>query len=82
MLKYLIVFCIRYLGHEKEVYNNFKKAISKLKNFEVYKRKNIPQRWHYKNNRRVVDLLLVAKLHYVFENQSKLKGIQFFKINE
>ena len=37
-------------------------------NFKVYKTNEIPERWHYKNNRRAPPILAVADPPYVFQD--------------
>jgi len=46
-------------GKEDEVYNGFLKA-SKTSDFKVYKKADIPEVYHYKNNRRILPILLVS----------------------
>jgi len=55
-------------GKFDEVYRKLSDA-SINNHFSVYKRENIPERWHYRN-RRVGPIFLVAKLPYTFDNLS------------
>ncbi|KAL5009956.1 hypothetical protein ScPMuIL_012261 [Solemya velum] len=48
-------------GYEEEVYDNFTNAHP---NLHVYKKKDIPDEWHFKHNRRIQPLLLVADEGY------------------
>lgn len=48
-------------GKLEEVYNALK---ANEENFKVYKKEDIPERYHLKNHRRIPDLLLVADLGY------------------
>ena len=43
-------------GHEDELYNN----LSSLTHMRVFKKQDIPEDWHYKNNRRILPILGVA----------------------
>lgn len=53
-------------GKEEEVYNSFLNA-SKTMNFEVYKKEDIPEVYHYKNNRRIQPILVVSNEHWDIE---------------
>ncbi|KAL4227311.1 Bis(5'-adenosyl)-triphosphatase enpp4 [Mactra antiquata] len=44
-------------GLEDEVFNNLSKAHEHMK---IYRKADIPDHWHYKNNRRILPLLAVA----------------------
>lgn len=48
-------------GKETEIYEALK---AQEENFHVYKKENIPERYHIKNSRRVSDIVLVAELGY------------------
>jgi len=50
-------------GKEQDVYNTLKKNEN---HHRVYKKENIPERYHLKNNRRVMDIAMVADLGYTF----------------
>ena len=43
-------------GREEELYNN----LSSLQHMKVFKKEEIPEEWHYKNNRRILPILAVA----------------------
>lgn len=53
---------------EEYVYNQLKKAADSGAHFKVYKKSEIPTRWHYKNNRRTPPILAVADPPYVFQD--------------
>lgn len=53
-------------GKLNEVYNALKAAED---NFRVYKKDEIPERYHIKNHHRVPELLLVADLGYTINNR-------------
>ncbi|GFS12375.1 ectonucleotide pyrophosphatase/phosphodiesterase family member 5-like [Elysia marginata] len=52
-------------GQEKIVYKKLKDA-SATNNFRVYYKKDIPERLHYKNHRRVTPIVAIADLGYSF----------------
>ena len=37
-------------------------------NYTVYLKERIPERWHFRDNHRVTDILLVADLGYMFNS--------------
>ena len=43
-------------GREDKLYNN----LTSLQHVKVYKKEDIPEEWHYKNNRRILPILAVA----------------------
>lgn len=53
-------------GKLDEVYNALKQN---EENFKVYKREEIPDRYHLKNHRRIPELLLVADVGYTINSQ-------------
>lgn len=57
------------LGNFDVVYNKLKNA-SKTQNFTVYSKEEIAQvpNWFYSKNRRILDIIVVANLGYVFED--------------
>jgi len=61
-----------------DVYSKLKKAV----HLDVYKRNEIPDLFHYKNNKRVGDILIAAKLGYTvyLTNNStyKLRNYYFY----
>ncbi|RUS90762.1 hypothetical protein EGW08_001473 [Elysia chlorotica] len=52
-------------GYETTVYNKLKEA-SKTQNFTVYYKNEIPERLHYKNNKRVTPIIAIADMTYSF----------------
>ncbi|KAL0279525.1 UNVERIFIED_CONTAM: hypothetical protein PYX00_001062 [Menopon gallinae] len=58
-------------GEANFVYNSLKNASENGAPFKVYKRNEIPDRWHYKDNRRAPPILAVADPPYVFEDAYK-----------
>lgn len=57
-------------GKEKETYNRLIEAQNQLKTFSVYKWDEIPERWHFKHNKRNADILLVANSPYAFDDEN------------
>ncbi|KAG5889423.1 hypothetical protein JTB14_032757 [Gonioctena quinquepunctata] len=55
-------------GHLEEVYNALKEASAKNGHFKVYKKEDIPKRWHYKKNPRAPPILVVADVGYAFDD--------------
>ncbi|XP_060080449.1 ectonucleotide pyrophosphatase/phosphodiesterase family member 5-like [Ylistrum balloti] len=55
-------------GQEDEVVN----AINKNANLRAYKKEDIPEVWHYKNNRRVMPVLIVANEGWTITNDTEL----------
>ncbi|MDR9419746.1 ectonucleotide pyrophosphatase/phosphodiesterase [Gracilimonas sp.] len=53
-------------GKLEEVYNTLKEN---EENFRVYRKKDIPDRYHLKNHHRIPDLLLVADLGYIINSR-------------
>lgn len=49
------------------MYTNLKTASSIKKNFDVYLKEEIPERYHFSNNPRVGPILVVAKVGYAFQ---------------
>lgn len=56
-------------GREDELYNN----LSTISHMQVFKKEDIPDKWHYKNNRRILPILGVADEGWmIYKNQSRL----------
>jgi len=50
-----------------EVYTNLSKAANTSRTFSVFKKDQLPDRWHMKNNTRLTDIIyLLAKPGYAF----------------
>ena len=48
-------------------------------NYTVYLKERIPERWHYRHNPRVTDILLVADLGYMFTTPSFNHTLQYYQ---
>lgn len=55
-------------GAGQDVYNALKTASDNGENFKVYRLSEIPERWHYKHNRRLPPILVVADPPFVFQD--------------
>ncbi|XP_076174778.1 ectonucleotide pyrophosphatase/phosphodiesterase family member 5 isoform X2 [Ptiloglossa arizonensis] len=64
-------------GKEEEVYQALKQAAEQTMTFKVYKRQEIPQKYHYGNNTRVGPIFVIAELGYAFQNL--FDNIEFYK---
>ncbi|XP_076297014.1 bis(5'-adenosyl)-triphosphatase enpp4 isoform X1 [Lasioglossum baleicum] len=64
-------------GKEDAIYQALKKAATKTMTFKVYKREDIPQKYHYGNNTRVGPIFVIAEVGYAFQNL--LDTIQYYK---
>ncbi|KAG8229292.1 hypothetical protein J437_LFUL011138 [Ladona fulva] len=54
-------------GYEDEVYKQLSTMATK-NSFKVYKKNDLPERWHIKNSRRTPPILAVADEGYIFED--------------
>lgn len=61
-------FLILYLGKEEIIYQKLKSAAEQTKTFKVYKREDIPKKYHYGNNTRVGPIFVIAEIGYAFQN--------------
>ncbi|XP_017786314.1 PREDICTED: bis(5'-adenosyl)-triphosphatase enpp4-like [Nicrophorus vespilloides] len=52
----------------EEAYTNLKKASKDNGHFNVYKKKDLPQKWHFKENRRTPPIFLLADEGYGFQD--------------
>lgn len=60
-----VVFFIS--GKFDDIYKNLVKEANTLKTFDVYKKDQLPNRWHMKNTPRLIGIIyLLAKSGYVF----------------
>jgi hypothetical protein len=64
------------------MYNALKNASIELGHFSVYRKEELLERWHYKNNRRAPPILILADEKYAFddvypliENHAKVKNV-------
>ncbi|XP_044011173.1 bis(5'-adenosyl)-triphosphatase ENPP4-like isoform X2 [Aphidius gifuensis] len=60
-----------YNGKDIIVYNKLKNESAKTSGFEVYWKKDIPDKWHYRNNNRISKIFLIAKIGYAFDELFK-----------
>ena len=54
-----------------------KEAALKTKTFRVYKREEIPKKYHYGNNTRIGPIFVIAEIGYAFQNL--LDTIEYYK---
>ncbi|XP_003703035.2 bis(5'-adenosyl)-triphosphatase enpp4 isoform X1 [Megachile rotundata] len=64
-------------GKEDIIYQSLKQAAEKTMTFKVYKREEIPKKYHYGNNTRVGPIFVIAEVGYAFQNL--LDAIEFYK---
>lgn len=64
-------------GKEKAIYEALKQAANRTMTFKVYKREEIPQKFHYSNNTRIGSIFVIAEVGYAFQNL--LETIEFYK---
>jgi hypothetical protein len=50
------------------VYNALKNASKEIGHFTVYRKEDILERWHYKNNRRAPPIFVLADESYAFDD--------------
>ncbi|XP_043272523.1 ectonucleotide pyrophosphatase/phosphodiesterase family member 5-like [Venturia canescens] len=55
-------------GNEDIIYQKLKAAATETSKFDVYKRNEVPKRYHFDNNPRVGDIVVSAKSGYAFED--------------
>ncbi|KAL1459977.1 hypothetical protein WDU94_011919 [Cyamophila willieti] len=55
-------------GKEDEIYMALSKAAAKMTTFQVFKKQDMPERWHYKNNERTPPILALANVNYAFKD--------------
>ena len=64
-------------GKANIVYNALKDAVKNGSNFQVFKTTEIPNHWHFKNNRRAPPIFALANPPHVFHDfYSYTKGIE------
>lgn len=59
------------------IYKALKQAAQKTMKFRVYKREEIPTKYHYGNNTRVGPIFVIAEVGYAFQNL--LDTIEYYK---
>ncbi|XP_048261105.1 bis(5'-adenosyl)-triphosphatase enpp4 isoform X1 [Bombus terrestris] len=64
-------------GKEEIIYQKLKQAALKSKTFRVFKRNEIPKKYHYGNNTRVGPIFVIAEIGYAFQNL--LDNIEYYK---
>lgn len=64
-------------GKEELIYNNLKNAAEKTMTFKVYRKHEIPQKYHYGNNKRVGPIFVIANVGYAFQNL--YEAIEYYK---
>ena len=60
--------CTVVVGDADDIYSALKNASIELGNFSVYCKEEIPERWHFKNNRRAPPILVLADESYAFDD--------------
>ncbi|XP_065160504.1 bis(5'-adenosyl)-triphosphatase enpp4-like isoform X2 [Atheta coriaria] len=53
---------------EQETYKNLRQASREHGNFSVYWKKDLPSKWHFKNNRRAPPIFVLADPGYAFQD--------------
>lgn len=71
-----------FLGKFDEVYNKLKSAAtSSSGKFDVYKKDQLPDRWHMKNNARLTGIIfLLAKTGYAFVQSTSEESSKFIPV--
>ncbi|XP_053979670.1 bis(5'-adenosyl)-triphosphatase enpp4-like isoform X1 [Hylaeus volcanicus] len=64
-------------GKGDQIYEALKQAATKTKTFKVYRREEIPRKYHYGNNTRVGPIFVIAEVGYAFQNL--LDTIEYYK---
>ncbi|XP_020280186.1 ectonucleotide pyrophosphatase/phosphodiesterase family member 5-like [Pseudomyrmex gracilis] len=64
-------------GKEEMIYQSLKTAANRTKTFKVYKREDIPKKYHYGNNTRVGPIFVIAEVGYAFQNL--YESIEYYK---
>ena len=60
--------CTVVVGNADDIYSALKNASIELGHFSVYRKEEILERWHYKNNRRAPPILVLADESYAFDD--------------
>lgn len=63
----IVCFCI-FQGYEESIYNKLKNVSKTLGSFKVYKKTEMPSRWHFTNNNRIPPIYVVAEDGYGFQD--------------
>lgn len=64
------------LGHEENVYRELKKAALEIGHFTVFKKEELPDFWHFKNNERTPPIFVLADEKYGF--QDMLRNVDYY----
>lgn len=54
-------------GKEELIYQSLKLAAEKTKTFKVYRKHEIPEKYHYRDNKRVGPIFVIANVGYAFQ---------------
>jgi len=68
---------ILFIGKEELIYQKLKLAAEQTKTFKVYKKEDIPEKYHYGNNNRVGPIFVIAEVGYAFQNL--YDAIEYYK---
>jgi hypothetical protein len=60
--------------------NNVYKNLSQIPHTEVYGKENIPERYHYKSNPRIGDIIIIVDPGYELHRRSSRMIILLFRI--
>lgn len=63
------------------MYERLKKASLENKNYNIYRRKELKERWHFRDNPRIPPLLAVAEPGYAFDDMDRLAKFYAKKYN-
>lgn len=69
--------CSVVLGNADDIYSALKNASIELGHFSVYRKEEILERWHHKNNRRAPPILVLADKSYAFDDM--YPSIEYYK---
>ncbi|XP_014474847.1 PREDICTED: bis(5'-adenosyl)-triphosphatase enpp4-like [Dinoponera quadriceps] len=64
-------------GKEEQIYQKLKSAAEQTRTFKVYKREDIPKKYHYGDNSRVGPIFVIAEVGYAFQNL--YDAIEYYK---
>ena len=65
-------------GRENDIYNRLKEVSDKYGQFKVYKKKDIPSEFYYRNNRRIAPIVIVAEEGWTFTEDLDDKHIKTY----
>jgi len=64
-------------GKEEIIYQKLRSAAEQTKTFKVYKKEEIPKKFHYGNNTRIGPIFVIAEVGYAFQNL--YDAIEYYK---